>query len=135
MKQTNYGSCGLYCGACGANDCGGCQSDFIDEWVRGCKFRQCTGKKNIEFCCFCDDYPCKALHEFMNDQWPHHWTMEPNLDFIKKNGAKKWLNAQKEEWSCDNCGAEIKWYQKNCSCGQRLEAWDLPDMEVSDTGG
>jgi anaerobic ribonucleoside-triphosphate reductase len=62
----------------------------------------------------------------MTDKWPHHWTMKPNLEYIKINGLEKWLEAQKKEWTCPSCGAEIKWYQKVCSCGQNLEGWDLP---------
>jgi hypothetical protein len=50
--------------------------------------------------------------------------MEPNLAYIKDNGKEKWLQAQKQEWSCTSCGAEIRWYQKRCKCGQKLEAWD-----------
>lgn len=82
--------------------------------------------KKIASCCFCRDYPCKALHEFMNDQWPHHWTMAPNLEYITKNGVEKWLLAQQQEWSCKSCAAAICWYQKQCECGQQLEAWELP---------
>lgn len=63
----------------------------------------------------------------MNDQWPHHWTMEPNLAFIKKNGIDAWLESQKKEWSCTACGAETKWYQGNCTCGKKLDAWEVPD--------
>ena len=87
MKESQYGPCGLYCGACGAEDCGDCRSDNIDEYVEQCKFRRCTGDKRIDFCCFCDDYPCRELHDFMHDKWTHHWTMEPNLEYIKKNGG------------------------------------------------
>ena len=123
MKQSNYGPCGLYCGACGAGDCDGCLSDS-GGGVEGCKFRQCTKSKSIDFCCFCDDFPCKELLEFMNDEWEHHWTMEPNLMYIKNNGKEKWLQAQKQEWSCKSCGAETRWHQKRCKCGQQLEAWD-----------
>jgi len=126
MKESQYGPCGLFCDACGATDCDGCQSDRIDDWIRKCKFRNCAKNRNIDFCCFCRDYPCMEFHEFMNDKWPHHWTIKPNLEYIKKKGVKKWIEAQKKEWSCHSCGAEIKWYQKMCSCGQHLEAWDLP---------
>ena len=52
--------------------------------------------------------------------------MKPNLEFIKENGPEKWLEAQKEEWMCRSCGAEIKWYQKVCACGRDLGGWDLP---------
>ncbi|MGB3477858.1 MAG: hypothetical protein WBB67_01715 [bacterium] len=52
---------------------------------------------------------------------------KPILNTSRKMAKKKWLQAQKQEWSCKNCGAEIKWYQKICVCGQQLNAWDLPD--------
>jgi len=126
MKKSQYGPCGLYCGACGAPDCDGCQSNSVDDSVENCKFRQCSKDKNVEFCCFCSEYPCRELHDFMNDKWPHHWTMKPNLEYIRKNGIKKWLSTQKKEWLCHRCGAKINWYQKICSCGQQLKAWDVP---------
>jgi hypothetical protein len=62
----------------------------------------------------------------MNDEWPHHGTMEPNLDYIKEHGKEKWLETQEKEWSCTRCGAQIKWYQRECDCGQSLDAWDVP---------
>ena len=127
MKELQYGACGLFCGACGAPDCGGCRSDRIDEWVeQWCRFRTCAREKGIDFCCFCGECPCTQLHAFMNDEWPHHRSIEANLEYIKRHGVEKWLEAQKKEWSCTNCGARIQWYQKVCSCGQKLEAWDLP---------
>jgi len=94
MKTLQYGPCGLYCGACGATDCGGCQSNDIDRTVEQCKFRRCSKEKNLEFCCFCSEYPCAELNKFMNDEWPHHWTMETNLECIKKHGKQEWLKVQ-----------------------------------------
>ena len=127
MKESQFGPCGLYCGACGATDCDGCLSDDVDEYVQQCKFRRCTHDKNLEFCCFCDEYPCAALKQFMTDEWPHHWTMEPNLEYIKTHGKDKWLQVQRKEWQCTSCGAEIKWYQRTCTCGKQLDAWDVPE--------
>jgi len=134
MKSSIDGPCGLYCGACGATDCDGCRSEPVDDSVAKCKFRQCWMEKGTEFCCFCDEYPCEDLHAFMNDPWPHHWTMKPNLEFILKHGKEKWLKAQAKEWSCKQCGAETKWYQEACPCGRNLDAWTPPpmdDMEIS----
>jgi hypothetical protein len=127
MKPSMYGPCGLFCGACGATDCNGCLSDDVDQYVAGCKFRTCSKERGIDFCCHCPDYPCAELHTFMHDEWPHHWTMEPNLRFIKEHGRDKWLQTQRQEWSCSRCGVEINWYQKTCECGQILEAWDVPE--------
>jgi hypothetical protein len=129
MKESQYGPCGLYCGACGAEDCGGCRSDIIDEYVKCCKFRVCARENDLDFCCFCSEYPCRELKEFTRDEWPHHWTMEPNLQFIKENGLKKWLESQKQEWSCRSCGKAIYWYQKKCGCGLPLKAWAVPEFE------
>jgi hypothetical protein len=62
----------------------------------------------------------------MTDTWPHHWTMKPNLEYIREHGVEQWLEAQKRTWSCSRCGAETYWYQKKCRCGQQLSAWELP---------
>jgi hypothetical protein len=127
MKQFPYGPCGLFCGACGATDCDGCLGDPVDDSVGKCKFRNCSKDRDIAFCCYCADYPCKELREFMSDEWPHHWTMEPNLEYIKSHGVEKWLQAQRKEWSCSSCGTETFWYQNKCACGQPLEAWEPPE--------
>ncbi|HPC94479.1 MAG TPA: hypothetical protein PLU87_06020 [Sedimentisphaerales bacterium] len=28
---------------------------------------------------------------------------------------------------CGACGAEIVWYQKQCPCGQELDAFEVPE--------
>jgi len=127
MKPSTYGPCGLFCGACGATDCNGCLSDNVDEYVVGCKFRTCSKERGLDFCCHCSDCPCDELDAFMHDKWPHHWTMEPNLEYIKNNGVDAWLRAQHEQWSCRSCGAEVNWYQKSCACGQPFDAWEVPE--------
>ena len=132
MKESQYGPCGIYCGACGADDCGGCRSDRTDQYVEKCRFRTCTREKGLNFCYSCADYSCQDIHGFMNDEWPHHWTMETNLEFIKKNGLEKWLENQKKEWSCQSCAKRIYWYQKECSCGRKLESWELPESYTSE---
>ncbi len=131
MKEPYCGPCGIYCGACGATDCGGCRSADTDDWVPNCAFRRCAEKKQVSFCCFCPDYACPPLKAFMTDEWPHHRTARPNLEFIRSHGVEKWLQAQRQEWSCPSCGADIKWYQRQCSCGKELDAWDLPAQSAS----
>ncbi len=127
MKTSLFGPCGIYCGACGADDCAGCKSDIIDDTITNCKFRICSMQKNLEFCCDCNEYPCPGLTGFMNDQWPHHHTVKDNNEFIKTHGKDKWLEQQKAIWQCPGCGAEIMWYQKKCKCDLDIDAWDLPE--------
>ena len=64
----------------------------------------------------------------MNDQWPHHQTMEANQEEIRKYGKDAWLATQKKKWSCPDCGSAIYWYHKSCSCGRNLDAWDVPEL-------
>ncbi|MHC4552628.1 MAG: DUF3795 domain-containing protein [Planctomycetota bacterium] len=127
MKTSLYGPCGIYCGACGATDCGGCHSNIIDETITGCKFRQCADEKGLEFCGFCPDYPCEKLAAFMTDHWPHHNTIKANQQQICSEGKEAWLAAQKKQWSCPDCGEAISWYQPACDCGCKLDAWDVPE--------
>jgi len=48
-KEQQYGPCGLFCGACGAEDCAGCGEPPVDDTIRNCKFRICSMDKKIEF--------------------------------------------------------------------------------------
>jgi hypothetical protein len=100
MKKSQDDPCGSYCRPCGASDCGGCQSNVIDDHIDQCLYRQCTKDKGIEFCRFYSKYPCTDAHEFMKNKWHHHWTIiVPYLKFIKKHGKKKWLLAQESDVS------------------------------------
>ena len=82
MKNSQYGECGLYCGGCGATDCDGCRSDRVDETVGRCTFRRCSRERNVEFCCFCGEYPCKELHTYI-----HARSMAAPLDYGAESGV------------------------------------------------
>jgi hypothetical protein len=123
---SSFGPCGLYCGACGATDCAGCHGPGAGDWVAKCRLRSCAQERGVEFCCSCSDYPCPKLRAFMEDEWPHHRSAKASLESVWALGKTGWLLAQKQKWSCPACGAEIHWYQRQCGCGQRLDAWTLP---------
>jgi hypothetical protein len=129
QKKKLYAPCGLYCGACGEPGCIGCVDGNELDWIKTCEFRICARDRGIDLCCFCDEFPCDPLDRFMHDPWPHHNSIRGNFDFILEHGVDKWLEAQNEEWSCDVCGGEIRWYQKKCSCGNEIDGWDLPEEE------
>jgi len=134
MKANQYGPCGVYCGACGAEDCDGYRSNRTDDLVKACRFKRCAAEKKVDFCCFCDDFPCRPLDEFMNDEWPHHWTMKPNLEYIRKNGLDKWLGRQKEEWSCPGWRREYNRFRPHSSLGYRPPAPEAYMTEIFTQG-
>ena len=127
MRISHYGPCGLFCYACPDKECPGCGGEAVDQHVRNCFFRKCSQDKKLEFCSYCDEYPCVKLNEFMHDEWPHHRPMEGNSAYIRELGKDKWLEAQSKIWSCQRCGAETKWYQHSCSCGESIDGWEPPD--------
>jgi len=135
--------CGLYCGACDtlmANEqgcaatlarewkrtvaelqCHGCKSSVNAVFCRNCEMRRCARAKRIEFCHQCPDFPCAGLVAFRNDKHPYHSFVLKNLDDIRTTGPARWLEQQRQRWSCPNCGARCSWYDRKCvMCGAQL---------------
>lgn len=135
--------CGLHCGSCGvfqANKsgqiedkakewnmkvedlyCKGCKSDTIATFCRTCHFKTCATSKEIEFCFQCEEFPCKELLEFKDDENPHHSIVLHNLDQIKELGIEEWLKQQEVRWSCPECKEKYSWYESICSnCSSSL---------------
>jgi hypothetical protein len=50
------------------NDCDGCKANTgrLFSGCLKCEVRKCAGKKNIENCAFCCDYPCNSLKALFN---------------------------------------------------------------------
>ena len=141
--------CGLYCGACfvmrlnesgnleeGAQKwnvkpedvlCDGCKTDVRFIGCRECQFRDCAESKGINFCFECNEYPCKGFSNLPIDQLPHLVSMQENSEYIKKRGRDFWLKAQKQRWTCPQCGEKFSWYEQKCEkCGNRLDSYPKP---------
>ena len=143
MKQRYDAVCGLYCGACrvvqcnetGTVDaiarewgmkaedlvCHGCRSDVRAALCRDCEFIQCAESKGIEHCSDCDELPCAKLTAFRDDDAPHHSAVVRNSEAMRELGVERWLQIQRDRWSCPECGARSWWYLETCSsCGTTL---------------
>ncbi|AOT72227.1 DUF3795 domain-containing protein [Geosporobacter ferrireducens] len=138
MPNELIAYCGLYCGACSfkvafeennrehiirmpayydrlKNEplefCHGCR---LENQCGDCSIRDCARDREIEYCSLCDDFPCKILKEFNNDGKPHHAESISNLNLLKDIGKEKWLELQKEKWTCTKCNSRYSWYLKQC---------------------
>jgi len=152
MKYRYDAPCGLYCGACGTvladkegsyeelakkwgmkpEDlvCHGCKSETVAVFCQKCTFRDCVVSKKIEYCFQCDDFPCKDLVNFRNDQAAHHSVVLHNLNRMKEVGIEQWLEEQRSRWSCTQCGTSSFWYDTTCrKCGAGLR--DCRDEEAA----
>lgn len=128
--------CGLYCGACSSmllhdkalgdeslamleleyqdEPCAGCASGVNPD----CEFIHCNREHGSECCAFCAEFPCAMITKFAHDEWAHHIDVIDNLHRIKEIGMDAWLEEQKQQWSCPQCGTRTHWYQKVChQCG------------------
>lgn len=112
--------CGIYCGACPDDDkdCQGCKADVTDS--PECPFRLCNLEKGTRNCSECSTFPCEKVQEMMDSEWPHHRTVLPNLERIKKIGVDIWLSEQDAMNRCKSCGKRQYWY-RSC-CGEKADS-------------
>lgn len=114
--------CGMNCSLCVAyqfreKDLN--KKGFQRTYCPGCipRGKNCThmadsckllAKGQVRFCFECESYPCKRL-KLLDKRYrtKYHMSMIENLDFIKTNGAEKFLEMQAEKWKCSNCGGMI----------------------------
>ncbi len=73
----------------------------------------------VKYCHDCRDFPCNALLHIDRRYRAHfRMSMIENLEFIKKNGIRRFLLKETERWKCTNCGGTICCHNGICfDCG------------------
>ena len=137
MVENNLAApCGLYCGFCRSylskkkdqlekrglkKGCEGCRvRNKKCKWIRKDCAAIRTGK--LKFCHECDDIPCEGL-EFLEEDYQERWfvSLIENLKRIGEIGAEKWLEEQKQFYTCPQCGGEICLHDEECyDCGIKI---------------
>lgn len=138
MSDELIAYCGLYCGACSfrvgyeensrehivcmpsiydefkskpLEFCPGCR---LENQCGDCDIRECARGKKIAYCSLCIDFPCGKLIDFSHDGKPHHAESIKNLILLQEIGKEKWLEVQKQNWTCGKCNSRFSWYLKSC---------------------
>jgi hypothetical protein len=97
--------CGMNCGICKGylrekNPCPGCKYIRENKPVTRvkCRMRTCT-KRRGRYCCNCPDFPCARLLQ-LDKRYRTKYGMSEieNLEFIKENGIRKFVAAERERW-------------------------------------
>lgn len=66
------------------------------------------GEGLVRFCFECESYPCKRLKALdKRYRTKYHMSMIENLDSIRDQGMRDFLEAQEVEWRCPTCGGTI----------------------------
>lgn len=124
--------CGLDCSLCVAahekeNPCQGCNGP--DECKREfcstrCQIIQCEKRKTHQyrFCDECPEFPCEFLHE-RESRYASQYALKEspltNLRDIRAYGMEKFLERQRQKWTCKTCGGVVSVHTGICSgCGK-----------------
>lgn len=84
--------------------CLGCHGSIQSSWCATCSIRQCTEKRKILTCAFCDEFPCQKLETFYHEENTKYGENVRYGDESKRHilrqreiGLKKWLEEMKEK--------------------------------------
>ena len=125
--------CGLDCSICKralaeTDPCPGCKGpderkpSFCSE---RCGIILCEKKKEngYAFCDECPDYPCDDVMEKEDrytSQYPLYESPLKNLRTIRETGMEAFLEHERKQWTCGECGGVISVHTGACSgCGKQ----------------
>jgi hypothetical protein len=129
--------CGMNCGICIGHlrekrSCGGCfrKDDENKPTVcHSCKIINCELLAGIQsgFCYDCAKYPCARLKQLDKRYRTNYgMSMLENLEFIRTNGLKKFLEREEEKWKCKACGFGVCVHRNFClNCKARINKNEL----------
>ena len=124
ITNTLIAPCGMNCGIClgylrEKNHCNGCR-----EWSKNksencgrCIIIRCEllNKTDSKFCYDCEKYPCRRLKQLdTRYRTKYNMSMLENLQTIKESGLERFMQLEKERWTCPVCGATICVHRNFC---------------------
>ena len=98
--------------------CHGCRSDTVFGGCAKCPIRKCArARGNIGSCPECSRFPCLKLRVVwlvggFYRRLPHLKATGPNLKRLWRVGTSRWLEEQRQEWTCSHCRTPLTWYTK-----------------------
>jgi hypothetical protein len=133
VEEELIAPCGMNCGICT-----GYLSFKYAVSDRGLRMPSCPGcrprNKNcaflkkrcslliagaVQYCYQCDDFPCKNL-EHLDKRYRNLYRMSmiENLEYIKKEGIRSFLQKETDKWKCPDCREIICCHNGICyNCG------------------
>ncbi len=124
--------CGINCALCMAynrkkNPCFGCNGpdDTKPYHCRECSIVHCehlpATKDGISvFCITCEKYPCRRIRQ-LDTRYRNRYGLSnmENMQMIMRDGINRFLDFEKEKWSCRSCGAILCMHRRECEqCGE-----------------
>ena len=123
IDTSMFAPCGMNClvcykHCCHKKPCAGCLNSDKGkpEHCRKCKIKDCIKVKKLPYCFECSDYPCKRiknLEKSYNKRYQK--SLMENSEFVRQFGLEKFMDMQKEIYTCSQCGGIISIHNRECS--------------------
>ena len=131
MKAVLIAPCGMNCGICLAYlrekaKCPGCRGEDAGKNASciGCKIKNCASlrESGARYCFACAKYPCERVkHLDKRYRTRYGMSMIENLENIRRNGVRKFLETERGRWACPKCGGVVCVHREICpQCGEKI---------------
>ncbi len=128
--------CGMNCALCMAyqrmkDRCSGCNLGGKNKpgYCIRCFIVNCELRKQTEsgFCYECPKYPCARMKQLdKRYRTQYRMSMLENLEYIRANGLKKFIEYESGRWRCQNCGRLVSVHRTYClHCGVDTSAYPV----------
>lgn len=133
LDEIMFAPCGMNCVVCYRHcyhkkSCEGCLNGDKGkpEHCRKCKIKDCVKEKGLTYCLECIDFPCKRL-KYLEKSYRTRYgaSLRDNSRFVKEKGLSEFMERQKREYMCPDCGGIISLHDSECSeCGLKRRKTD-----------
>ncbi|EJX2684055.1 DUF3795 domain-containing protein [Clostridioides difficile] len=125
-----FAPCGMNCMVCYKHcyhkkTCAGCLNSDTGkpEHCRKCKIKDCVCQKGLFYCFECFNFPCKLIKNLEKSYNKRYQaSLMENSKFVQQYGLEKFMQKQKERYTCSKCGGIISIHDRECSeCQEKVK--------------
>lgn len=130
IEEIMFAPCGMNCKVCYKHcyhrkPCKGCLKGDVEkpEHCRKCKIKDCIRSKSLSYCFECLDFPCKKI-KYLEKSYNKRYqaSLIENSEFVQRHGLEKFMEQQKEKYTCSKCGGIISIHDKECGeCQEKMK--------------
>jgi hypothetical protein len=93
-------------------------------YCRTCSIRTCAAFQDSrsKYCIDCARFPCPRMKQLDKRYRTRYGTSTlANLEFIRRNGIRKFVARERERWACPHCGGLMCVHRADCpACGKTI---------------
>ena len=93
------------------------------EHCRKCAIKDCVRDKGLSYCFECSGYPCKKIKNLEKSYNKRYQaSLMENSGFVRQYGLERFMEQQKEKYTCTKCGGIISIHDRECSeCQEKMK--------------